>query len=240
MRLFNKQRQDNNLTQNSGAQLVTYHEPKNPVSEQFRTLRTNIEFVSATLPQFKTVLITSAEISDGKTTVASNLAVTWAQSGQSVLYVDADLRRSTAQATFKVLPNRGLTTVLSAAKMPIDAVQKTQITGLDVLTAGPVPPNPAELLGSEKMTTIITWANAHYDKVVIDVPPVLAVTDAQMLMKQVDGVVLVVALGKTKKANIKRTVEIMKLSQTPIIGVIHRDKKKRRYASYGYGETFEK
>lgn len=240
MRFFNKQRQDNNLTQKSGAQLVTYHEPKNPVSEQFRTLRTNIEFVSATLPQFKTVLITSAEISDGKTTVASNLAVTWAQSGQSVLYVDADLLRSTAQATFKVLPNRGLTTVLSAAKMPIDAVQKTQITGLEVLTAGPVPPNPAELLGSEKMTTIITWANAHYDKVVIDVPPVLAVTDAQMLMKQVDGVVLVVALGKTKKANIKRTVEIMKLSQTPIIGVIHRDKKKQRYASYGYGETFEK
>lgn len=93
MRLFNKQRQDNNLTQKSGAQLVTYHEPKNPVSEQFRTLRTNIEFVSATLPQFKTVLITSVEISDGKTTVASNLAVTWAQSGQSVLYVDADLRR---------------------------------------------------------------------------------------------------------------------------------------------------
>ncbi|MEE6707506.1 CpsD/CapB family tyrosine-protein kinase [Weissella confusa] len=222
-------------TQDNGARLVTFVEPKHVISEQFRTLRTNIEFAGAALDKLQVVMFTSAELSDGKTTVSSNVAVTWAQAGKNVLYVDADLRRPTAHSTFDLLNTRGLTTILASDAQPKDTVQKTFVENLEVLTSGPVPPNPAELLGSARMAALVEWMRNNYDIVVLDVPPVMAVTDAQVLMPLVDGAILVTTFGKTLKANLQRTVETLKLTDTKILGIVQRIRGGKNDAGYGYG-----
>lgn len=222
-------------TQDNGARLVTFVEPKHGISEQFRTLRTNIEFAGAALDKLQVVMFTSAEISDGKTTVSSNVAVTWAQAGKSVLYVDADLRRPTAHSTFDLLNTRGLTTILASNAQPKDTVQKTFVDNLEVLTSGPVPPNPAELLSSTRMATLVEWMRNNYDVIVVDVPPVMAVTDAQVLMPLVDGTVLVTTFGKTLKVTLQRTVETLKLGDNKILGIVQRVRESKRDVGYGYG-----
>lgn len=222
-------------TQDKGARLITVVEPKSVISEQFRTLRTNIEFAGAALDNLQVIMFTSAEISDGKTTVSTNTAVVWAQSGKNVLYVDADMRRSTAQATFKLNNTRGLSTILASAEQPKDVVQQTFVPNLEVLTAGPTPPNPAELLNSKRMTALIEWMRNNYDIIVLDVPPVMAVSDAQVLLPLIDGVVLVTIFGKTLKMSIKRTVEMLRLSDTKILGVVERTKNYKNDIGYGYG-----
>ena len=236
MGLFRKKIGNNNAnTQRKGAKLVTVVEPKNIISEQFRTLRTNIEFAGASLEKLQVIMFTSAEISDGKTTVSTNTAVTWAQAGKNVLYVDADMRRSTAQSTFRVSNGHGLSTVLSSTEQPKDIVQKTFVENLEVLTAGPTPPNPAELLNSKRMVSLITWMRNNYDIVVLDVPPIMAVSDAQVLFPLIDGVVLVTMMGKTIKVAVKRTVEILRLGKTKILGVVESRMDSKNDIGYGYG-----
>ena len=236
MGLFRKKDSNKDTrTQDKGASLVTVIEPKNVISEQFRTLRTNIEFAGASLETLQVVMFTSAEISDGKTTVSTNTAVTWAQAGKSVLYVDADMRRSTAQSTFKVSNGHGLSTILASAEQPKDIVQETFVENLEVLTAGPTPPNPAELLNSKRMASLIEWMRNNYDIVVLDVPPIMAVSDAQVLLPLIDGAVLVTMMGKTMKASVKRTVETLRLGETKILGVVERIKDDKTDVGYGYG-----
>ena len=222
-------------TQDKGAQLVTVIEPKNVISEQFRTLRTNIEFAGASLETLQVIMFTSAEISDGKTTVSTNTAVTWAQAGKSVLYVDADMRRSTAQSTFRLSNGHGLSTILASAEQPKDVVQKTFVENLEVLTAGPTPPNPAELLNSKRMASLIEWVRNNYDIVVLDVPPIMSVSDAQVLLPLIDGVVLVTMFNKTMKVSLKRTVEVLELGNTKILGIVERVQDNKDGAGYGYG-----
>lgn len=222
-------------TQDRGAKLVTVIEPKHVISEQFRTLRTNIEFAGASLETLQVIMFTSAEVSDGKTTVSTNTAVTWAQAGKSVLYVDADMRRSTAQSTFKVSNGRGLSTILASAEQPKDVVQETFVENLEVLTAGPTPPNPAELLNSKRMASLIEWMRNNYDIVVLDVPPIMAVSDAQVLLPLIDGAVLVTMMGKTMKASLNRTVETLRLGETKILGVVERVMDSKSSIGYGYG-----
>jgi len=222
-------------TQTNGARLITFTEPKHVISEQFRTLRTNIEFSGAALDKLEVIMFTSAEMSDGKTTVSANTAITWAQAGKRVLYVDADLRRPTAHATFNLLNTRGLTTILASAMQPKDIVDKSFVENLDVLTSGPIPPNPAELLNSGRMKILVEWMRENYDIVVLDVPPVMAVTDAQVLLPLVDGVVLVTVFGKTIKMNLQRTVETLRLSDTKILGIVSRVKNGQHDLGYGYG-----
>lgn len=123
----------------------------------------------------------------------------WAQAGKSVLYVDADLRHPTAHSTFDLMNTRGLTTILANNDQPKDTVQKKFVDNLEVLTSGPVPPNPAELLSSERTASLVEWMRNNYDVVVLDVPPVMAVTDAHVLMPLVDGAFLVTIFGKTLK-----------------------------------------
>ena len=218
--LFKKKHIEDTNTQDNGARLVTFAEPKHVISEQFRTLRTNIEFAGAALDKLQVVMFTSAEMSDGKTTVSTNVAVTWAQAGKKVLYVDADLRRPTAHSTFDLLNTRGLTTILASDAQPKDTVQETFVPNLEVLTSGPVPPNPAELLSSHRMVALVDWMRNNYDIVVLDVPPVMAVTDAQVLVPLVDGTVLVTTFGKTLKNNLQRTVETLRISNTKILGIV--------------------
>ncbi len=235
MSIFKKKYRPDTETHVNGACLVTLVEPKHAISEQFRTLRTNIEFAGAALDKLQVLMFTSPEMSDGKTTVSSNVAVAWAQAGKSVLYVDADLRRPTAHSTFDLLNTRGLTTILANNAQPKDTVQKTFVDNLEVLTSGPVPPNPAELLSSARMASLVEWMRNNYDVVVFDVPPVMAVTDAHVLMSLVDGAILVTLFGKTLKVNLQRTVETLRLKDTKILGIVQRVRGGKNDTGYGYG-----
>lgn len=225
-----------NETMLKGARLIAAAEPKNPVSEQFRTLRTNIDFASVAKGNIKTLLISSALPSEGKSTITANLAIVYAQQGKKVLLVDADLRRPTVGVTFNLTDKRGLTNYLADANSDAEAIiRHTAMENLDVIASGPVPPNPAELLGSGRMTDLIVTLKQHYDLVIFDVPPFLMVTDAQVLLSKMDGVALIVSGGKTTKGALQRTGEMLKISDAPVIGFVYNDRSRKRSGDSGYG-----
>lgn len=222
-------------TQKNGVILVTFAEPKHVVSEQFRTVRTNIEFAGAALDRCQVVMFTSSAISEGKSTVSANVAVAWAQAGKKVLLIDADLRRPTVHATFRKLNIDGVTTVLTEKSKPEEVVEKTYVDNLSIITSGPIPPNPSELLNSKRMIQLLTWARTNFDIIVLDAPPVLAVSDVQVLVPKTDGVVVVANMGKTLKGDLRRTVEVLKLADAKILGTVERIKAKHGDKGYGYG-----
>lgn len=190
-------------TQKNGVFLVTFAEPKHVVSEQFRTVRTNIEFAGAALDKCQVIMFTSSAMSEGKSTVSANVAVTWAQAGKKVLLIDADLRRPTVHATFRKLNLDGVTTVLTGKMKPDEVVEDTFVDNLSVITSGPIPPNPSELLNSKRMGQLLDWTREKFDIIVLDAPPVLAVSDVQVLVPRSDGVVVVANMGKTLKGDLK-------------------------------------
>ena len=221
----------------NGAKLITVAHPKSPISEQFRTIRTNINFMAIDKP-IKTLAMTSANVSEGKSTVTDNVAVVWAQTGQRVLLIDADLRRPTLHTTFNKSNQEGLTTILTSGTNSIDLrqiVQPSGVENLDILTSGPVPPNPAELLNSQRMKTLIESVKSVYDMVIIDVPPMLEVTDTQVLSHYLDAIVLVVKEGQTQKLAVKRAVELLNLAHANLLGYVMNDVNTDGDAGYGYG-----
>lgn len=220
-------------TQKNGVFLVTFAEPKHVVSEQFRTVRTNIEFAGAALDKCQVIMFTSSAMSEGKSTVSANVAVTWAQAGKKVLLVDADLRRPTVHATFRKLNLDGVTTVLTGKTKPDEVVEDTFVDNLSVITSGPIPPNPSELLNSKRMGQLLDWTREKFDIIVLDAPPVLAVSDVQVLVPRSDGVVVVANMGKTLKGDLKRTVEVLKLAKAKILGSVERVKARRGDKGYG-------
>ncbi|MDV2626983.1 CpsD/CapB family tyrosine-protein kinase [Lacticaseibacillus rhamnosus] len=222
-------------TQKNGVMLVTFAEPKHAVSEQLRTVKTNIEFAGAALDRCQVIMFTSSAMSEGKSTVAANVAVTWAQAGKKVLLVDADLRRPTVHATFRTLNIDGVTTILTGKTTAQEVVEETFVDNLSILTSGPIPPNPAKLLNSKRMGELIDWAREKFDIVVLDAPPVLAVSDVQVLVPKTDGVVVIANMGKTLKSDLKRTVEVLKLADAKVLGAVERIKAKRGDKGYGYG-----
>lgn len=236
MSLFKRKKKYSTDTMDNGAKLITATNPKNPVSEQFRTIRTNIHFMSVDKP-LRRIAFTSSSISEGKSTVTANMAITWAQDGKKVLLIDADLRRSTLHRTFELPNNRGLTTILTSGLSKIDlneVIPNSGIKNLDVLTAGPIPPNPSELLNSKRMLNFLKAVEPMYDLVVIDVPPLLEVTDTQVLSDKLDGIVLVVRAGVTQKAGVARAVEMLKISKARLLGYVLNDADSED-AAYGYG-----
>jgi capsular exopolysaccharide synthesis family protein len=179
--------------------LITVADPRSPVSEAYRTLRTNLDFSSLDKP-IKTMLVTSAGPEEGKSTVLANLAVTTAQTGRKVILVDCDLRRPSLHNIFGLKNDRGLTTmVVNDAAMESPPLQDTDVQGLQLVSSGPLPPNPSELLGSRRMEEIIAALLERADVVLFDAPPVVAVTDAAVLSTKVDGVLLVINAGGTKR-----------------------------------------
>ncbi|MFT8329001.1 MAG: polysaccharide biosynthesis tyrosine autokinase [Oenococcus oeni] len=220
-----------------GVPLVTVQDPQNIVSEQFRVLRANIDFAAASLKKFKSVLFTSAEMSDGKSTAAQNLAVTWAQTGKRVLLLDAGFRRPTVHKTFSISNEHGLTTVLAMNEQPASVIHSTEVPNLYIMTSGPMPPNPSELLASDKMLRIVTWMKEQFDMVVIDSTPLMLVPDAQALIPRTDGVVLVAMLGKTKRKSMASAAHILKLAKANVLGVVSRDPQ-RADKGYGYGYRY--
>ena len=217
--------------------LVVVNKPTSVVSEQFRTLRTNIQF-SMIDDTLKTIVVTSAEPNAGKSTVSANLAATFASEEKKVLLVDADLRKPTIHKIFKVRNKDGLTTLLTNRDTQLDeVVYGTQKEGLFILTSGAIPPNPAELLGSKRMLEIIKEMEAYFDLIVFDMPPILAVTDAQVMASKVDGTLFVIPKGSTKQDLILKSKDLLEKVNANVLGaVLNRVNKSDEEYYYYYGE----
>jgi len=199
--------------------LITHHKPKSPIAEAYRTLRTNIHFSGMDNP-FKTILVTSAGTEEGKSTTLANLAVAIAQTGMQVLIIDCDLRKPVQHKVFELPNKQGLTNIL-VEQLPLEsAVQFTRVNNLSVLTSGPIPPNPSELLGCERMKGLLQQLKNKYDTVLIDSPPTVAVTDAAVLSAQVDGVILVLRSGVAKIDMAKQAKEQIEKANGKIIGTV--------------------
>lgn len=214
--------------------LITALNPKSPISEQYRTIRTNIQFSSVD-SEIRTILVTSSGPAEGKSLTVANLAVTFAQQGKKVLLVDADLRRPTVHHIFNQANTYGFTNVLTRQMSLECAVDLVGITNLSVLTSGPIPPNPAELLSSKSMEQFFVHANDQFDVVLFDTPPVVAVTDAQILANKCDGTILVVYSGKTERELAVKANELLQSAKGKLLGVVlnHKEMKDSNYYYYG-------
>lgn len=208
------------LTPASAVNLVTVTEPASAASEAYRTLRSNIHFASLDSP-LKTLLITSTDPGEGKSTTLANLAVTMAQAGNRVLVVDCDLRRPSQHRLFGVPNAAGLTTMMvqgqALEKLP---VQPTGVANLSVLTSGPLPPNPSELLGSRRLGEVLAQLKNEADILLVDAPPIIAVADAAILASKVDGVLLVVQANKTRRELAKRAKAMLDKANANLLGVV--------------------
>lgn len=216
-----------------GDRLITISDGRSIITEQFRTMRTNISFA---LPDYgvKTILVTSSIPGEGKSTNAANLAVVFAQDGKHVLLIDADLRRPTMHQTFGIFNTIGLSSVLVRRSAFYEAIQETPISGLSILPSGPIPPNPAELLSSNAMTVLIEEIKKVYDIVIIDAPPVLPVSDAQILSNICDGTLLIANSGVVKKEEIIKARNTLTVSKGKIVGVVLNNFKMPRNSKYVY------
>ncbi|WP_312469030.1 CpsD/CapB family tyrosine-protein kinase [Neobacillus sp.] len=219
---------------NRSVNLIAQYNPKSPITEQYRLIRNNLHFSSVD-KEIKTIVVTSPEPGDGKTTTAANLAIVLAQQGKQVLLVDADLRKPSVHFTFNVSNIDGLTSILTKVIEIETAITKTNVPNLDLLTSGPTPPNPSELLGSKTMELIIKELKEAYEYIVFDTPPLLVVTDAQIMASKSDGVVMVVASGKTKKDRGIKAKELVGKANSQLLGVVVNgvDSKKDNYGQYG-------
>lgn len=213
--------------------LITHTTPKSPISEQYRTVRTNLQFASVDT-ELKTMLVTSASPSEGKSVTAANVAVSFAQQGKKVLLIDADLRKPTIHYTFRVDNISGLSNYLVGDQTLEQTATPTDISNLSVIPCGPIPPNPSELLGSKAMKKLIEEASASYDMVIFDTPPVLAVTDSQILSNTVDGVLLVIRSKSTEYEAAKKAKALLEQAKGKILGVVLNGKSTKDSNYYYY------
>ncbi|RDX00844.1 CpsD/CapB family tyrosine-protein kinase [Listeria kieliensis] len=199
---------------------IVHTEPASPIAEQFRTIRANIDFLTVGMP-CKVILVTSPEAGTGKSTVSSNLAISYAQQGKKTLLIDIDMRKPTIHKTFnKPLFRGGLSGVLRKQLDILDACQDTEVENLTVLTSGTLPPNPNELLGSKRMAEIIAELREEFEQIIVDAPPVTIVSDALVVAPETDGIILVFRTGKTLKDGAKAAYEQLALSRTQVLGVV--------------------
>jgi len=227
----------------SGADgLVTVSDMRSPSSEAYRTLRTNLIF-SRSVKQLNTIVVTSAAPSDGKSTTASNLAVTFAQQGLRVLLVDCDLRKARLHNVFRVPREPGLTQLVAEHREPAELIRSTPVEGLFLLTAGKLPPNPSELLGSAQMRVVVEVLANQFDIVIFDTPPVLVAADAAILGSMVDGVLMVLRAGQTERDAAREALRQLSVVGVWVVGAVLNDpdSKVPREAGYYqysyYGET---
>ena len=228
-------------------ELIVHRDPKSPVSEMFRTLRTNIQFMNAD-KQLKTLLITSTLPEEGKSWVAANLAITFAQAGKRVLIVDADMRKGRQFNIFDVSPIPGLSNYLSGVVEEKekqehnieDFIQDTDVDNLFILTSGSVPPNPSELLVSERMLGFLDWVKQIFDIVIFDGTPSLLVTDATILSRIVDSTIIVTAHNETKLDNVEEVKKGIENIGGKVAGVVINKipiSAKRYEKTYYYGSS---
>jgi len=215
--------------------LITLAQAKSPISEAYRTLRTNVQFTSVD-SETKKIMVTSSGPREGKSSTVANLAVSIAQAGKSVLVVDADMRNPTQHKLFGLDNGQGLSVSLAQDLDFRSYIQDTAVPGVSVLTGGPVPPNPAELVGSKRMKRLIEAVSKEYDMVLFDSPPIVAVTDAAILAQEVDGVILVLASGEVNKDYAQRAKELLDKVGAKILGAVLNkvDLKTSEYYYYYY------
>jgi non-specific protein-tyrosine kinase len=203
--------------------LITLTDPRSPAAEAYRTLRTNLTFAALDNP-IETLVVTSAAPDEGKSTVLANLAVTMAQGERRTLVVDADLRRPGLHEIFGAVNDRGLTDMIVDEDALNDPpLIDVGVENLRLVPSGPLPPNPADILGSRKMEAVIAALSERADIVLFDAPPVVAVTDAAVLGTKVDGVLLVVAAGRTRREHAERAKELLERVHIRIVGAVLND-----------------
>ena len=213
---------------------IVEKKPKSIAAEAYRSLRTNIQYSSFD-KKYQTLVITSSNPGEGKTTVAGNLALVLAQGESKVLLVDCDMRRPSLHKKFKISNTYGISDLLVGKQKFEEAAYKYN-DNLTVLPGGKIPPNPAEMLASKAMTAFLEEMKKHFDYIVLDTPPLQAVSDAQILSTKVDGSIIVVRAGVTKKDVVQNSVSIIKKVNGNIIGTIlnaAEHKKDRYYYYYG-------
>ncbi len=229
-------------------ELITFTNPKSPVSEMFRNLRTNIQFMSNS-QKLQTILITSTLPGEGKSWTTANLAVTFAQDGKSVVIVDADLRKGRQFSIFNVLARPGLSNYLSGVVNDGEGynvddirnfVRPTDVENLYVIPAGDVPPNPSELLGNQRMFKLLVDLKDQFDMILFDAPPALLVTDSTIMARIVDTTIIVVAHQETKKDNLSKVQKSIKNVGGNLAGVVINKipTSVKRYQDSYYGEYY--
>jgi len=214
--------------------LVTLRQGKSPVTEAYRVLRTNLQFSGLKNPA-GTLLVTSTQPGEGKSTTAANLAVIMAQAQKQIVLVDGDLRRPSLHRDFGVSNKVGLTSLVLDETQSLDSVlQPTALPGLRLLTSGPLPPNPAEVLGSAEMARIIERLRATSDLVIFDSPPAMVVTDAVILAGKLANTLLVVDAGRTRSDAIRRTQETLQQVGAKVLGVVLNKMSDKQASAYYY------
>jgi len=212
--------------------LIAVHHPRSPIVEAFRLLRANLQFASVDKP-VRTLLVNSPGPTEGKSVMLANLAVVMAQSGLRVVAVDADLRRPVLHEVFSLPNTHGLSHAILQSNPPVsEHLQATEVENLWVLASGPLPPNPAELLGSERMGVIIEELKGQVDMVLFDSPPSLVVADAVILSTRVDGVLLVNDVGRTRRSEVRRGAEELRRVRANLLGVVLNRLPRRRGGYY--------
>ncbi|MBY0213499.1 MULTISPECIES: CpsD/CapB family tyrosine-protein kinase [Priestia] len=226
-----KQNDDKTLTKKR--RLIAHTNPKLPVAEQYRTIRSNVQFSSLD-QDIRSLALTSSGPGEGKSTTAANLAIVYAQQGKRVLLVDADLRKPTAHFSFRLENYIGFTNVLTRKTELEQAVQDSQTPNLFVLTSGPIPPNPSELLASKNMDRVLQEMYDNFDFILFDTPPTLAVTDAQILSNKVEATILVVSSGKTDRVAAQKAKDLLNNANARLLGVILNNRPMDEDSHYYY------
>lgn len=228
-------------------ELIVYTDPRSPISEIFRTLRTNIQFMNKKKGS-QTILVTSTNVGEGKSWITANLAVTMAQTGKKVIIIDGDMRRGRTYSIFKASPKPGLSNYLSGVDVEEtemfftdvdDYIQHTKIENLDLMPAGNIPPNPSELLILPQMVELLDELKQNYDLVIIDGTPCKLVTDSLIIARMVDSVIVVAACQETKKKELERVIESIKNVGGKLFGVVLNKvpvSTKKYISSYYYGD----
>ncbi|WP_239720707.1 MULTISPECIES: polysaccharide biosynthesis tyrosine autokinase [unclassified Mammaliicoccus] len=213
--------------------LITMEEPKSVISEKFRGIRTNILFSTAD-NDVQTIVFTSEKPAAGKSTVSANVAITYAQAGYKTLLIDGDMRKPTQHYIFKTDNTDGFSNLIINKTDYSKAIHKTDIVNLDLLTSGAIPPNPSELIGSEKSLEVFEYLRNEYDFIIIDTPPVNTVTDAQLFAEIAKYVVYVVDVQKNDRNAVKKGKELIEKAGAKILGVVLNKAPEDKSSSYYY------
>ena len=216
---------------------IAFESDNSGIAEAFRKLRTNLQFLAVDNPP-RVIVVTSPMPSEGKSTTAINIALALAEADHKVVLVDGDMRRPTMHRYLDLIGSVGFSTVLSGGAALDDALQPTRFPGLTVLTSGPVPPNPSELLGSQSARKLLSELRAKFDFVVVDSTPLLAVTDAAILAAGADGVLMVVRFGSTRRDQITQAVRNLESVGAPLLGTVFTLMPTRGSSSYSYNYTY--
>lgn len=213
---------------------IVEKEPKSIAAESYRTLRTNIQYSSFD-KEYKVIVVTSSEQGEGKSTTSGNLALCMAQGDKKVVLIDCDLRRPSLHKKFKLSNLEGLSDIM-IGKKDLNQVVNRYNKNLVLITSGKIPPNPSEMLSSKAMSNLLDNLKVDFDYIILDTPPVQAVTDSQILSTKADGTILVIRADRTRRESVQNAVSLLKKVNSHIIGTVLNGIETSRNKYYYYGD----